>query len=229
MRQDGIFCAKRDNWARLLKALVRDGYRCVLTGVYDYDSGVVHPELVDRAVASGLGLTTVDCTHIFPESVQIGEREAILEMFGLSDEAESLRNPNRLSNVISMHEPLLRRFDLLDFWFEEVIGEPDTYNIQGVWLVWTMRPPLPKRVRFAVDPEFAAACRTNGRPVPALPSPSLLAVRAVCLRVAHISGAIAQANQICRDVETSSGMAKDGSMAYLLTSCPLHSVNWERT
>ncbi|KAJ6458837.1 hypothetical protein C8R47DRAFT_1162715 [Mycena vitilis] len=179
----------------LKHALVRDGYRCVLTGLYDCDSGEAHPELVDRAVASGLGLTTVDCAHIFPESAQIGEREALLEMFGLSDEAERLRNPHGLSNVMCLHEPLLRRFDLLDFWFEEVIGEPDTYDIQGVWLVWTMRPALPKRVRFEVDPEFAAACRAKDRPVPALPSPSLLAVRAVCSRVAHISGATDQANQ----------------------------------
>jgi hypothetical protein len=56
-------------------------------------------------------------------------------------------------------------------------------------------------VTFKVDPEVEAPCRVKNKPVPALPSPSLLAIRVAFSRVAHMAGAAEQADQILRDLE----------------------------
>lgn len=71
---------------------------------------------------------------------------------------------------------------------------------------------------FTVDPDVVADCKAKGKAVPALPSPSLLAIRAACSRVAHMSGAAEQADQILRDFEDISVMAEDGATAELITS-----------
>jgi hypothetical protein len=76
----------------------------------------------------------------------------------------------------------------------------------------------PQRVTFTVDPDVVAACVANGRPVPALPSPSLFAIRAACSRVAHMAGAAEQADQILRDLEDMSVMAENGTTADLFTA-----------
>ncbi|KAJ7775824.1 hypothetical protein B0H14DRAFT_333874 [Mycena olivaceomarginata] len=87
--------------------------------------------------------------------------------------------------------------------------DPDFFNVMG---------SPPQRVTFTVDPDVVAACVANGRPVPALPSPSLLAIRAACSRVAHMAGAAEQADQILRDLEDMSVMAENGTTADLFTS-----------
>jgi hypothetical protein len=73
-------------------------------------------------------------------------------------------------------------------------------------------------VTFKVDPEVEAACRVKNKPIPALPSPSLLAIRAAFSRVAHMAGAAEQVDQILRDLEETPVMAEDGSTMDLLTS-----------
>jgi hypothetical protein len=51
----------------ILKALVRDGLRCIVTGGYDYR--LLIPEVEEEAMNSGVGATSTECTHIFPESI----------------------------------------------------------------------------------------------------------------------------------------------------------------
>ena len=79
------------------------------------------------------------------------------------------------------------------------------------------RPP-PTRVTFRVDPDLEAVCIAKGIPVPALPSPSLLAIRAACARVAHMSGAAEQVDRLLRDLEETPVMAEDGTTAHILAS-----------
>ncbi|KAJ7125914.1 hypothetical protein C8R44DRAFT_668229 [Mycena epipterygia] len=215
-------------------ALLRDGYRCMLTGQYDLDSADLHPELNDRAAADGVNMAVTQCAHIFSETAQDGEQKteyaasamAILRVFGLNDKAESLvgGNVHKHFNILTMRSDLHHLFDHLEFWLEEVIGEENAYKIVSIKnKVFKMGLPLPACVTFRVDPDMVAACTASKTDLPALPSPSLLAIRAACSRVAHMSGAAEQVNQILRDLEDTPVMAEDGGSAHLLESRLLQS------
>jgi hypothetical protein len=81
-----------------------------------------------------------------------------------------------------------------------------------------MTPRPATCVTFKVDPDCAASCRENGIALPELPSRELIGLRAACARVAHMSGAAEQNDQIYRDEEDTTVMAYDGSTGDLLTS-----------
>ncbi|KAJ7222987.1 hypothetical protein B0H12DRAFT_1150813 [Mycena haematopus] len=213
-------------------ALLRDGYRCVLTGAYDLESCDNYTELGARADSEGAIQTTLQCAHIFSESAQEGDKDpstdyaasalAILKMFGLTDSAESLvgGNVNKPFNTFIMAGHLHYLFDHLKFWLEEVPGMANTYDVcarDPKFFNRVMGAPR-RRVTFTVDPDVEAACKAKNKPVPALPSPSLLSIRAACSRVAHMAGAAEQVDQILRDLEQTPVMAEDGTTADLLTS-----------
>ncbi|KAJ7019353.1 hypothetical protein C8F04DRAFT_1147936 [Mycena alexandri] len=215
-------------------ALVRDEYRCKLTGVYDSDASKQHPEIDARAKATGVSLAVTQCAHIFSETAEDGENKteyaasamAILRMFGLNDKLESLvgSNVHDYFNILTMRMDLHHLFDELEFWLEEVIGQENTYDIVSVEnRVFRQISPPPARVTFRVDPDVVAACTAKGTKPPKLPSPALLAVRAACSRVAHMSGAAEQYDQILRDLEDTPVMAEDGGSADLLQSRLLQS------
>ena len=73
-------------------------------------------------------------------------------------------------------------------------------------------------VTFKVDPDCARICKENGSTLPELPSRDLIGLRAACARVAHMSGAAEQIDQIYRDEEDTTVMAYDGSTGDLLSS-----------
>ena len=56
---------------------MRDGYRCTLTGHYDFGSITLHPELRDRITAHPTTCVT-QCAHIFSETAQNGEQKVQL-------------------------------------------------------------------------------------------------------------------------------------------------------
>jgi gamma-glutamylcyclotransferase (GGCT)/AIG2-like uncharacterized protein YtfP len=74
---------------------------------------------------------------------------------------------------------------------------------------------MPSRVTFSVEPSAAAEAMNKKL---MLPDPVLIAIRAVCARVANLSGAAEQADRILRDLEDITVLADDGSMAELLSS-----------
>ena len=74
------------------------------------------------------------------------------------------------------------------------------------------------RVTFKVDPDCVAFCKENGLELPELPSRGLIDLRAACARVANMSGAAEQIDQIYRDEEDTTVMAYDGSTGDLLSS-----------
>ncbi|KAJ7269087.1 hypothetical protein C8J57DRAFT_1066970, partial [Mycena rebaudengoi] len=222
--------------------LLRDGYRCVLTGAYDFDSCKIHPELRDRAIAANASRTNTECAHIFSELVQEGDKAnyaasamAILKIFGISDKAENFvgGNVNKHFNIFTMATNLHCFFDHSEFWLEEVIGEasnlcwcicisafyipPSAEHFDPHFFSTIVGPPR-QRVTFTVDPDVEAACKAKNKTVPALPSPSLLAIRAACSRVAHMSGAADQVDQLLRDLQGTPVMAEDGSTAELLAA-----------
>ncbi|KAJ7262645.1 hypothetical protein B0H12DRAFT_1103967 [Mycena haematopus] len=216
------------------RALLRDGYRCMITGGYDFESCDIYPELAARADAQNVHRMYTECAHIFSETAQDSEKKIdyaagvlqILRTFGLNDKVENLvgGNVHKHFNILTMGSDLHKAFDRMQFWLEEVPGQTNTYNVCSVGnKIFTLAPPPPPRVTFAVDPDVEAACKADNKPVPALPSPSLLAIRAACSRVAHMSGAGEQIDHIFRDLEDTSVMAEDGSTADLLTSRLLQS------
>ncbi|KAJ7269741.1 hypothetical protein C8J57DRAFT_1323001 [Mycena rebaudengoi] len=202
------------------ESLVRDGFRCVVTGAYDFDSCDRIPELQAARQADNAYRAITQCVHIFSETAR-GEGKtnysasamAILKMFGLDSKVESLvgRNVHNHFNVLTMRIDLHQLFDRLIFWLEEEFGEENTYTICSVNnSVRELPSPPPERVTFKVDPKLEAECLAATTQPPSLPSPSLLAVRAACCRVAHLSGAAEQIDQILCDLEEVSELAEDG-------------------
>ncbi|KAJ6597188.1 hypothetical protein DFH09DRAFT_904366 [Mycena vulgaris] len=223
------------------QALVRDGYRCTVTGDYDFDSCKKHPELLAKAQATGQAMFATQVAHIFSESAQDGDKApeyagsalAILKMFGLGDVVESILggNVNNHSNVFTLSAGLHYFYDHLEFWLEEIPGQPNTYKIcasSDAFFGVRGVPPPQQHIKFQVAPEVVAACEAKDITVPALPSRSLLAIRAACSRVAHMSGAAEQIDQILRDLEDTAVMASDGSTADLLMSMMLQTSNMVR-
>ena len=78
-----------------------------------------------------------------------------------------------------------------------------------------MPVPVPPRVTFSVDPSAADAAKAMNKKL-MLPDPVLIAIRAACARVANLSGAAEQADRILRELEDTTVLADDGSMAELL-------------
>ncbi|KAJ7650385.1 hypothetical protein FB45DRAFT_1017775 [Roridomyces roridus] len=169
------------------KALVRDGYKCMLTGSYD-TTCIASPELTRKRRAEEAGLKPAECAHIFSESAQDGNANKVeyaataitfLELFRATDKVKNLYGGNlhQMYNVLTLCDFLHTEFDLMRFWFEEVKDVENTYTIHASYddFFTANQPPL-----------------QPGQPIPALPSRQLLAIRAACSRVVHMSGAAEQ-------------------------------------
>ena len=132
----------------VLQALVRDGYRCQLSGLYDWGSVRALLVVQEMAKAAQVKYTDTQCCHIFPEgtlqSVNKGGNQVhgfvllegltltiqqkdhaataftVLKMFGLEQLVEPLngKGVHSLRNIITMSMELHRRFDHLELWLE---------------------------------------------------------------------------------------------------------------
>ncbi|KAF8912426.1 hypothetical protein CPB85DRAFT_1220231 [Mucidula mucida] len=214
-------------------ALFRDGYRCAITGHYDRPSYAKYPEIKKRALEHHGALVKTQCAHLFSESAQGGSKMTIswpvttafafLERFGLS---HLVPRPlggqvNSLFNILTMSYTLHSEFDTFGWWLEE----PNTYDVCAAdesFFKYAERPP--RRVVLKVDPATVEYCIANGHPVPELPDSRLIAIRAACARVSHLSGAAEHIEEIIFDRETTTVLANDGGSADLLTSL-LRAVN----
>ncbi|KAF5359880.1 hypothetical protein D9756_003612 [Leucocoprinus leucothites] len=206
-------------------ALLRDGYRCAISRVYDMQSCDID-EIREAAVRGNSKALGTDVAHIIPESAQDGDKDyaatvlAMLEMFGLEEKAKSLSGGqvNSLHNVITMVHDLHIAFDSFDLWLEPVAEYENTYKVCGNPRRLELFPiPIPSRITFSIDPAVAAAAKALNKEL-MLPDRSLIAIRAACARVANLSGAAEQAKRILRDLEDTTVLADDGSSAELLSS-----------
>jgi hypothetical protein len=59
-----FFCSS----AKAIQALIRDGYRCIATGLYDDSPNLGITD--DEIIADG-GACTTKCTHIVPDSMYL--------------------------------------------------------------------------------------------------------------------------------------------------------------
>ncbi|KAJ7643984.1 hypothetical protein FB45DRAFT_285135 [Roridomyces roridus] len=223
------------NSAARSHALLRDGAKCVITGKYDVGQ-YEDPRIAQLAMANDAGFAFVECAHIFPETAQIGGEEkqeyaanamAILRMFGYPQSLTG-GNVHRYENIMIMTRDAHKLYDKLKFWFEEVEGQLNTYTFglapgtSGV--LKALKLKFPDKVTFSVDPNLVTRW-ADGKPLPALPSRELLALRAACSRVAHLSGVAEQYDQLLHDIEHTAVMAHDGASVDLLETRILQRLN----
>ncbi|KZT19818.1 hypothetical protein NEOLEDRAFT_1172850 [Neolentinus lepideus HHB14362 ss-1] len=207
---NGMKTAPKSKSEAKIQALVRDGYRCMISGILDYDS------VGDQDVP----VTMTQCAHLFSEFGQDKDK-----MFGLNEVVQSLLGGqvNNLGNVLTMSDALHRKFDEYEFWLEEVDGQLNTYDLRARHEKFFRLADNPRRrVKFEVDQGVLALCAEKGLLPPPLPNRNLIAIRSACARVAHVSGAAELVVQLLRDRGETSVMASDGSTAPLLTSLLLH-------
>ncbi|KAG6838899.1 hypothetical protein C0991_007461 [Blastosporella zonata] len=208
------------------QALLRDGYKCTLSGFYDKSSVAKFPELHNTQRDGEINSVFTQVAHIFSESAQDGDQDyagtvfAMLKMFGLENRARELYGAgfNDLHNVITMYMDFHMSFDQLRLWLEPVPGMANTYQICGPDSTAGFFTPFKpdRRVTFTVEPSAAEAAARQGKTL-SLPDPCLLSLRAACSRVAHLSGAAEHHDKILRDLEEIPVLADDGSMADFLS------------
>ncbi|EIW53143.1 uncharacterized protein TRAVEDRAFT_134660, partial [Trametes versicolor FP-101664 SS1] len=198
-------------------ALVRDNFRCMVTGKVDfkaYMKGLALP-------VSGEHVTTTRCCHIFPDSLGhitelLKESEAasvwaILTRLGYEDIRAELRsaleeaNLYRLSNILMLASFIHDLFDGLSLWFEAVNDKPNFYNIALAPGVDRQLMSVPNSVQFV-----------SRHPDLPLPNTRYLHINSTCCRVAHLSGAVDYIGRIASEAEEAEVLAKDGASADVL-------------
>ncbi|KIK70280.1 hypothetical protein GYMLUDRAFT_236686 [Collybiopsis luxurians FD-317 M1] len=204
------------------KALARDGYQCMLTGNFDTNSCLRNAELETFVENSGGSEAPVQTCHILNKATMQGIGEpseldgsetpstrahaagvmATLKQFRLNHLVDELIHEggvHSLRNLLSLIQPLHEAFDRLDLWFDQT-DEDDTYEVQVARdRILTAFTHVNRRPHFTVNEMLKKPKFRNVRL--ALPDPGLLALHAVCARVAHMSGAAEYFYELERDAE----------------------------
>ncbi|KAF8546694.1 hypothetical protein OG21DRAFT_1055035 [Imleria badia] len=192
-------------------ALVRDNWRCVITGILDCRA----PD----SIIAQLDPTTVrvytQCAHIIPEATYFGVEPkskeniklelAVLKRFGYDINMFKLNGENfhSLTNVISVESNVHEAFDRLMLYFEATSDE-NRYEVK-----WFGLKPHPNVRQFV---EFSTS-DTADLPVPAY---ELLTLHATCCKVAHLSGAAEYMDEIYRDANKLGVLSADGTSGDIL-------------
>jgi hypothetical protein len=234
------------------QALLRDGYRCVVTGAYDATYTDLGPE--DPMVFTELA-------HILPESNYFDTPDASkssgAKMFSQISGGASMLTPLRrntrpqfwpflksfgyhvvkisgfkvhsLYNVMTMEKNTHDWFDRLYLWFEPMVGVTIiNYSCPNA-------TPRPRKVenRYRVKTTRAGFQRsvpdevtfTSSDPsIFPYPSPQLLGLHAACAKVAHLSGAGEYIDKFDSDADDLDVLATDGSSSDVLTHALLRST-----
>jgi len=202
------------------KALIRDGYRCMLTGAFDIVSVKRKPHIRPANVPSSVAPT--QAAHIFSESTNVGISSinqdgakhehaanvwAVLARSGNTLVFDKLNGANvhRLENVMTLCVNEHSYFNGLELWLEST-NTPHTYTPKSTDPIYLEN--IPTTVTFTTpDPEQLP-----------LPSPDYLRLHAAAARVAHLSGAGEYIDKMLRDMEETRVLSTDGSSALLLTA-----------
>ncbi|KAF8346379.1 hypothetical protein F5887DRAFT_883702 [Amanita rubescens] len=185
-----------------LYALIRDGFKCVVTGTYDLDSAKVFQELGQVAGANARG---TECVHIFSESTNVNiskdsEKVSGLEQYGVI---------HRLENVMTMRQDVKYLFDNFSFWFEPTEVE-NQYRLEGAGY------EAESGILDNLNPARLITFTTPDPDKLPVPSREYLALHAACTKVAHFSGAGEYADSVLREMEDTSVLSSDGSSAAIL-------------
>ncbi|KAJ7613978.1 hypothetical protein FB45DRAFT_1008778 [Roridomyces roridus] len=227
---------------RSIKALARDGYHCMLTNAVDADSFDNHGAIKKLRSDTGAAVRLVRTCHILNEYIlqniepdddarMRGGALEILRMFGLEDVVEHLMTiipgdtasasgVHDLLNILSLISDLQILFDMLNLMLAlepTADNEPNTYDVVFACPEIAIGYfGLKNRITLSNFADTRKFKRAGGQLELPLPEPRLLALHAVCVRVAHMSGAAEALDKFDRDVEETSVLAEDGSSAHLL-------------
>ncbi|KAH8082004.1 hypothetical protein BXZ70DRAFT_995927 [Cristinia sonorae] len=209
-------------------ALFRDGYRCLLSGVYDRDTIDKNLDFANQYFAWKVHRNSwTQCAYILPDTSQNGNKvsqfsrdsEFAPAMITSLERLDLLGGKvNHPANVLTMEQSLHDGFNSARLWLEPVADLLDTYDLVYSTTIKYGMVPLPDRVTVEVNPEMLKLCQEKGVPPPELPSPVLLGFRAACCRVLHMSGAADQIDLVLQDMEEVGVLAEDGSSAEFLLS-----------
>lgn len=204
------------------QALVRDNYRCVLSGVVDAASYEASATLQEMVQANpGMDAAPTRCSYILPEYLNQGLGDpyrldasasvwTLLQCFGEVNPAElNGEGVHSLGNILTLGNSCHESFDRLRIWLEPVEGTKHQYLIgRGLPGYHSHLAPT---VTFTTDhPELP------------LPDRRYLALHAACAKVVHMSGAAHLINKILREAAETKVLSGDGSsgelLAYLLSA-----------
>ncbi|KAF8125459.1 hypothetical protein EV363DRAFT_1402453 [Boletus edulis] len=193
------------------QALIRDGYKCVVTGIYDAMAEVDNTTAMDGTVHTELA-------HILPESTCFNVSDtrtsspeekdysasvlAVLQRFGYDIEKVNGPKVHSLYNVMTMQKDAHDAFDRLEMWFEST-GVANRYRVQTTRRIHD----VPCEVTFTSPDPLVLP----------FPSQELLALHAACAKVAHLSGASEYLDNLDRDADELDVLAADGSSFAVLT------------
>ncbi|KAG6371800.1 hypothetical protein JVT61DRAFT_9155 [Boletus reticuloceps] len=187
-----------------MKALARDGYQCLLTGMIDRTSYINCVGLQAKAEHEKLPLGRLEVAHILNEPTTQGTNPegdsnvnktyftasalGILESFGFSEFSDKFNKSEGIHevwNLLSLEHNVHQRFDNFELWFEAT-EEPHCYKV-CFFDELDRVSFMSKSSRLCTDP-FVVDFSSKDELLPP-PHPSLLALHATCARVAHMSGA----------------------------------------
>ncbi|KAJ3859242.1 hypothetical protein EV359DRAFT_86640 [Lentinula novae-zelandiae] len=192
-------------------ALLRDGFRDPFTGKYDYLAeqldAVDPPELLLE-----FGCASLQVAHIAPDSTYFrlegvktdyaASVTAILQQFGYDFEKFKGAKIHSLCNLITMSLDMQDAFNQLRIYLEEI--GTNTYRVKK----FKQTQMVPGHdIKFSTDDsEFYP-----------VPDRKLIALHAMCAKVAHMSGAGAYVEDLDRDVEDLGVLASNGGSADVLS------------
>ncbi|KAJ3906631.1 hypothetical protein F5879DRAFT_876955 [Lentinula edodes] len=193
------------------KALVRDGYRCVVTGTIDTEC----KGFFDLTELKKSGTLRTECAHIIPEATYFGLDKgktkdysasvlAVFDRFGVQFDKLNEGNIHSLWNVMTLVQPIHDSFDRLELWFEATDNEHE-YFIKTTDETNRLLSELNGPITL-----------TSSDPNVPLPDPKLLAFHAAACRVAYLSGATEYMEEILRDFERLNVLAEDGGSLAIL-------------
>ncbi|KAJ7798957.1 hypothetical protein B0H14DRAFT_2904553 [Mycena olivaceomarginata] len=225
MLTDAIQDSATDHRSTRTRALARDGYHCMVTNTkLQSDTGAAVRLVQTCHIFNESILQNIEPDDEYPQQARrqnAGGALGILKMFGLEDVVERLMTiipVHDILNILSLITDLHIAFDSLKLAFEPTAdNEPNTYDVVFAYPQTAIgffglknRITLPN---FADTRKFKQAGGLLELP---LPEPRLLALHAVCVRVAHMSGAAQALDDFDRDVEDTLVLARDGASANLL-------------
>ncbi|KAF8530302.1 hypothetical protein BU17DRAFT_35692 [Hysterangium stoloniferum] len=189
-------------------ALLRDGYRCMITGNYDLNSITENEELRKLVTQScGIVVRNTQCAHIFPSPTNANTSDrgghegkyaatiwTIMDRFGYRGLFREFNDADihRLDNIMTLETTLQP-------------NQKDTYKVKFAYPFQNSGNLCPELIRFESKYEHLP-----------LPDPRYLEIHAACARVCHLSGAAEYINKYEREMEDIQVLSTDGASADIL-------------
>ncbi|KAK0184771.1 hypothetical protein F5146DRAFT_1144891 [Armillaria mellea] len=204
------------------KALARDNYRCIVSGVVDLVSFEKDPMRFDEAPEVFAGSTSQG--HIFGQSMMdhtagvtraaraklewAVTAVAVIERFAGIPILEELNqnDVHRRENTFTIADGLRPTFDRLFFSLCPIDDDNNTYEIHT-------HPPNRNTI-YGLPDRVTLTDATNGK-IP-LPDRRYFQLHHACATIAHLSGTGEVLEQLFRDMEDVKVLAEDGGSNHLL-------------